>query len=320
MQPSRRSHTLGFTLHRHEAELGLIDMGGRVYDPRVGQFLEPDPLVTFAANTQEANPYAYALNNPLRYTDPSGFVPCDNSSGCGEGIQIGPFILGGLTPTAPGSEPPPGQAFNTFAPFLPGLSEYSSFGAFAQRGPGPSRPSPAHLRNLSESGLRFIAELEAFFPFPKDDGYGNLTVGFGYVPRPGEDFSGGMTRAQGMVLLRQKIRIHEDAVRKAITRPLSQRQFDALVSFSYNAGSAGLTESGVAAAVNAGNFDAAVTAMFTRVRAGKPSNISLGLVHRRVLEAELMLRGDYSGKTSESLEIAKAAYSSLTEGRKIIYR
>lgn len=48
-------------------------MNGRIYDPRLGRFLQADPFVQFAANTQSYNRYSYVLNNPLVYTDPSGY-------------------------------------------------------------------------------------------------------------------------------------------------------------------------------------------------------------------------------------------------------
>jgi RHS repeat-associated protein len=64
--------TRGFTGHEMEDELGLINMGGRIYDPRVGRFLQPDPLVGAPGNSQGWNRYMYGLGNPLRYIDPSG--------------------------------------------------------------------------------------------------------------------------------------------------------------------------------------------------------------------------------------------------------
>ncbi len=47
-------------------------MNARLYDPVVGRFLSPDPYVQNPENTQNYNRYFYALNNPLKYTDPSG--------------------------------------------------------------------------------------------------------------------------------------------------------------------------------------------------------------------------------------------------------
>jgi|GEM_PF-4190130 len=48
-------------------------MNGRVYDPTLGRFLSADPHVQIAGATQACNRYSYVNNNPLSYTDPSGF-------------------------------------------------------------------------------------------------------------------------------------------------------------------------------------------------------------------------------------------------------
>ncbi|NMO20009.1 hypothetical protein HPC49_21990 [Pyxidicoccus fallax] len=63
----------GFTGHEHDEEVGLINMQGRMYDPRLGRFLSPDPLMVGPRVSQMLNRYSYVLNNPLRYTDPTGF-------------------------------------------------------------------------------------------------------------------------------------------------------------------------------------------------------------------------------------------------------
>jgi RHS repeat-associated protein len=63
----------GYTGHEHLNNLGVIHMNGRVYDPVLARFLSPDPIVQAPHDTQGFNRYAYVRNNPLRYTDPSGF-------------------------------------------------------------------------------------------------------------------------------------------------------------------------------------------------------------------------------------------------------
>lgn len=63
----------GFTGHEHLDHVGLIHMNGRVYDPMLGRFLSADPNVQFPDSTQGTNRYTYVNNNPLSYTDPSGF-------------------------------------------------------------------------------------------------------------------------------------------------------------------------------------------------------------------------------------------------------
>ncbi|SSC11118.1 hypothetical protein BPUTSESOX_475 [uncultured Gammaproteobacteria bacterium] len=48
-------------------------MNGRVYDPQIGRFLSADPYIQDPYNTQSYNRYSYVMNNPLKYTDPSGY-------------------------------------------------------------------------------------------------------------------------------------------------------------------------------------------------------------------------------------------------------
>jgi RHS repeat-associated protein len=62
----------GFTGHEMLDSVGLIHMNGRVYDPTLGRFLSADSVVQSLGATQSINPYSYAWNDPLRYTDPSG--------------------------------------------------------------------------------------------------------------------------------------------------------------------------------------------------------------------------------------------------------
>ncbi|MCB1622882.1 MAG: hypothetical protein KDI44_19365, partial [Thiothrix sp.] len=66
--------TMGFTGHEHDDVFGFINMKGRLYDPVLGRFLSADPFVQFANNTQSYNRYSYVLNNPLSFTDPSGYL------------------------------------------------------------------------------------------------------------------------------------------------------------------------------------------------------------------------------------------------------
>ena len=65
--------TRGFTGHEHVDTMGVIQMNGRIYDANLGRFLQADPFVQAPGNTQSLNRYSYVFNNPLSYTDPSGF-------------------------------------------------------------------------------------------------------------------------------------------------------------------------------------------------------------------------------------------------------
>ena len=64
----------GYTMHEHYDNLGLINMNGRLYDPLIGRMLSPDIVIQDEQNSQAYNRYSYCLNNPLRFTDPSGYV------------------------------------------------------------------------------------------------------------------------------------------------------------------------------------------------------------------------------------------------------
>ncbi len=64
----------GYTLHEHLDEVGVIHMNGRVYDPLIGRFMSADPFIQSPGNLQSYNRYAYVMNNPLAYTDPSGYL------------------------------------------------------------------------------------------------------------------------------------------------------------------------------------------------------------------------------------------------------
>ncbi|WP_462165002.1 RHS repeat domain-containing protein [Pseudoalteromonas xiamenensis] len=63
----------GFTGHEHIDHADIIHMNGRIYDPTLGRFLQADPHIQAPKNSQSYNRYSYVLNNPLSYTDPSGY-------------------------------------------------------------------------------------------------------------------------------------------------------------------------------------------------------------------------------------------------------
>ncbi|CAA7386073.1 RHS repeat-associated core domain-containing protein [Chryseobacterium fistulae] len=62
----------GYTSHEHFAEVGIIHMNGRLYDPLLRRFLNADENIQEPTNTQNYNKYGYVLNNPLMFNDPNG--------------------------------------------------------------------------------------------------------------------------------------------------------------------------------------------------------------------------------------------------------
>ena len=77
----------GYTGHEHLAYFSLINMNGRVYDPATGSMLSPDPIIN-PGMTQGLNRYSYVMNNPLKYTDPTGFYLMHNIYGNGYDIDV----------------------------------------------------------------------------------------------------------------------------------------------------------------------------------------------------------------------------------------
>jgi RHS repeat-associated protein len=61
-----------YTGQREEDGIGLYYYDARWYDPALGRFIQPDTIVPGASNTQALNRYSYVLNNPMKYTDPTG--------------------------------------------------------------------------------------------------------------------------------------------------------------------------------------------------------------------------------------------------------
>ncbi len=90
----------GYTGHEHLQSVGLIHMNGRLYDPVVHRFLQPDNYIQDPHNTQNYNRYGYVLNNPLKYTDPSGeeFL---TAVAIGVGVAVAAYILNAIAVEAP---------------------------------------------------------------------------------------------------------------------------------------------------------------------------------------------------------------------------
>ena len=74
--PGSQQTDYRFTGQRWQNDIGLYNYGARWYDHLIGRFAQADTIVSEPGNPQSLNRYAYVLNNPLRYTDPTGHAEC----------------------------------------------------------------------------------------------------------------------------------------------------------------------------------------------------------------------------------------------------
>ena len=79
-----------FTSKERDAESGLDYFGARYFSSAQGRFTSPDPLGGALANPQSLNLYVYALNNPLKFVDPTGMVVewNDSEHRCQKGEEV----------------------------------------------------------------------------------------------------------------------------------------------------------------------------------------------------------------------------------------
>lgn len=84
------SEAYKFTSERHDDSTGLLYLRAREYDPDLGRFVSADPVLGSLSKPQTQNRYAYVINNPLLYSDPTG--ECPNCVAAGIGAAIGALV------------------------------------------------------------------------------------------------------------------------------------------------------------------------------------------------------------------------------------
>jgi lysozyme len=146
---------------------------------------------------------------------------------------------------------------------------------------------------LSHAGVELIARFEGFVPRPYNDAAGHATIGFGHLIHHGPVTAsdrrnwGTMSRARGLALLADDAREAAGAVEQAVQVALSQEQFDALVSFTFNVGGGAFRSSTLLRKLNAGERHGAADELLRWSRAG--GRVLEGLLTRRRAERALFL-------------------------------
>jgi RHS repeat-associated protein len=97
-----------YTGQEFDDSSNLYFYNARYYDQDLGRFIQPDTMGVSYDNPQTLNRYSYVLNNPLRYTDPTGNLACDGFFSCiGAGFSaVGSAIVDGAKAV--------GRAFNDY--------------------------------------------------------------------------------------------------------------------------------------------------------------------------------------------------------------
>jgi len=146
-----------------------------------------------------------------------------------------------------------------------------------------SSPNFGETMNISQNGLELIKHFEGCELEAYKCAAGVWTIGYGHIKTAEE----GMVISQSYAdeLLEGEIVEYEDYVNTAVTAPLSQDQFDALVSWTFNLGNGNLNASTMLKVLNRGEYEEVPNQMKRWNKAG--GKVLEGLIRRREAEANL---------------------------------
>ncbi|MFV0231786.1 lysozyme [Empedobacter falsenii] len=144
--------------------------------------------------------------------------------------------------------------------------------------------------NTGKKGLELIKKYEGFYSKPYRDPIGIPTIGYGATYYPDKKKvtmqDKALTEKQASDLLAEMLKVYENQVALLVRKPISQNQFDALVSFAYNLGATNLSKSTLLKKVNVNPNDKSIADEFIKWnRAG--GKVLSGLTKRRKDEAAL---------------------------------
>jgi RHS repeat-associated protein len=254
---------------------GIMDYRARFYSPYLKQFSQPDTIVPELNNPQSLNRYAYALNNPVRYNDPSGHKACEDEDENGKCVTAA-------------------EKYNKEAK------------------KNRDAKDPDDLKTSDKVKEQIKVWEGGFYDTPYLDGpnglTGNCTIGYGTMlndgPCPGSvkkqynpKFGGApLTEAQGSLWFQDDIMAAEQVIKDTVHVKLTQGQFDALVSYIYNSGGEPghwYVDKKIPEKLNSGHYYEAAMVIESGPTGGNNVGYAPGLVPRRHQEATMFLYGLY---------------------------
>ena len=144
---------------------------------------------------------------------------------------------------------------------------------------------------ISEKGLGLIKEFEGLVLKPYKDAVGIPTIGYGNTYyEDGRKVSlsdPAITEERATELLKMVVKRYEDAINRYVQVPITQNQFDALVSFAYNIGNENVRKSTLMKLLNRKQYTEAADQLLRWNKAG--GKTLKGLTRRRQAERVLFL-------------------------------
>ena len=204
-----------FTGQREITGLGIYHYGARFYSPYINRFLSADTIVPGYANPQSLNRYSYVLNNPLRYSDPTGHMqyedPYESSNGTCKPGDTSCNWVGRPKGKSGGKKNKNNGGGSGASIYFPPAGNQIQFSAMA----GITLPAQGYDQQPATVGLFYysfsiVSDYNGQFQFylsTKDQTYipGSSGSGGGYISGPAEQYSPssayglGLTASWGMI-------------------------------------------------------------------------------------------------------------------------
>jgi lysozyme len=146
-------------------------------------------------------------------------------------------------------------------------------------------PAPIQQPQVDEKGYQLIRTFEGYSPFEYKDAAGYPTIGFGHLITGVDRITQPLVGAAAEQLFERDVSAATEPMNKLLKTSLSQNQYDALTSFTYNVGTGNLARSSLLRYINSNQQLEVPQQFLLWVKAG--GKVNKGLVFRRKQEANL---------------------------------